>query len=344
METAPHDEVIDCFRAVVYGANPLVGVDVSAISRDKAEMLGGKATVQNLLIRTRVGDADHVALMSVVHPAGRDDAPLFVGLNFRGNHTITTEAVIPFPDPSAAQLAYDEHTASPQARGSQAGRWPLQLIIERGYGIATVCYLQFGPDSTALRDEGLMPMLYPQSEQDWGGLGLWAWYLQRMLDVLREQGLGSRHIAFGHSRLGKAALWAAAQDARFAGVVANNSGCMGASLSLSEGAETPALLAEVRPYWFTAEFGKRIRAGQALPTQDLLLAAIAPRPVYVASAADDVGADPEGERLAVEAVRRSNPGAPVGYHCRLGGHEVTAEDWEHFLDYFSATTAQGDVA
>lgn len=336
MESAARAKQIKSLAAEIYGCGPTVAARISTLSHDQQPGFGGAATVRNLLLRTEVGDSSHVAQMSIVHPAGHERVPLFVGLNFRGNHTIATDAAIALPEDSAAPLAYDEYTANPQPRGSLAGRWSLAAILERGFGLATVCYLQLGPDSAALREQGLLPMLRPRDAEGWGGLGLWAWYLQRMLDVLLDQDLGSRHIAFGHSRLGKAALWAAAQDVRFDGVIANNSGCMGASLSLSDGAETPALLAEVRPYWFAAEFERRVRGGVPLPTQDRMLAAIAPRPVYVASAEDDRGADPDGERLAVEAARRANPDAPLGYHCRPGGHDVTAGDWEHFLDYFDS--------
>lgn len=338
------DETLRRFASSVYGAGPTVSADVMITSHSESTLTGGAATVHELTIRTAAGDASHRAQMAVVLPAGRSDAPLFVGLNFRGNHTIAHDPAIAVPAESAAPVAYDEYTTAPQRRGALAHRWPLELMIERGFGLATVCYLQLAPDSPALRTQGLLPLLAPGATAAWGGLGLWAWYLQRMLDALRATGLGSRHIAFGHSRLGKAALWAAAQDERFDGVVANDSGCMGASLSLSPGAETPQLLAEVRPYWFSAEFARIVKQDGPLPTQDMLLASVAPRPVYIASAADDIGADPEGERLAVEAARRANPGAPIGYHCRPGGHDVTVQDWVHFLDYFSSIHGRSAAA
>lgn len=341
VDTMERDEVLSRFARVVYGNGPTVTWRTTVAAHLRTTALNGQAQAHQMLLRTDVDGAAHVAQMTVLHPSGREDAPLFVGLNFRGNHTISTDAAIPLPASSAAPLAYDEYTASPQERGMLAKRWPLDLILERGFGIATVCYLQLGPDSPRLRTQGLLPMLDP-SGTVWGGLGLWAWYLCRMSDALRQTGLGGRQIAYGHSRLGKAALWAGAQSESFDGAVANDSGCMGASLSVSPGAETPALLASVRPYWFTGDFGGSVESA-VLPTQDVLIAAIAPRPVYIASAADDVGADPEGERLAVEAARRINPGAPVGHHRRAGGHDVTSEDWAHFLDYFSAPDRWSDA-
>ncbi|MGO1465630.1 MAG: glucuronyl esterase domain-containing protein [Candidatus Corynebacterium faecigallinarum] len=195
-------------------------------------------------------------------------------------------------------------------------------------------YLQLGPDSPDLYSAGLFPLFRPSNSTSWGGIGMWAWYLQRMLDVLRVERLGSVHIAFGHSRLGKTAIWAAAQDPRFSAVVSNDSGCMGASLSVSPGVETPAVLARVRPYWFNDDFVDGVLAGRELPSQDQLLSSIPPRVVYVASAEEDVGADPRGEEMSVERVRAAHPDAAVGYHCRPGPHDVQDVDWQHYLDFF----------
>ena len=173
------------------------------------------------------------------------------------------------------------------------------MLIDRGYGLATACYLQLGPDSPALRTTGAFPLLQGSALTSWGGIGMWAWMMQQILDTLLQGSLGTEHIAFGHSRLGKTALWAALQDERFAGVVANNSGCMGASMSTAADAETPELLAEICPYWFTEGFSQRVREGAPWLGADMLLSAIAPRPVYVTSAAEDAPADPAGERAAI---------------------------------------------
>lgn len=344
MLNADRHELVTALAGAVYGDGPAQSPSIRVHDREEALGLDGTARFQNLVLDVSTPSGTHQILLTVVTPAAATQVPVMVGLNFRGNHTIDSDPAISLPDDREFPLHYDQFTGDPQPRGSYAGRWQLPTLIGRGYGVATACYLQAGPDSPELHTRGLYPLLQGAAPGAWGGLGMWAWLLQRILDVLLQESIGSAHIAFGHSRLGKAALWAALQDERFAGLIANNSGCMGASMSSAPGAETPSLLAEVRPYWFAEAFPHRVATGQPWPAADRLLAGISPRHVYVASAEDDAPADPAGERAAVELAREAEPGGSFGYHLREGGHDVTAHDWEQFLRYFDGaqrTTSSG---
>ena len=71
--------------------------------------------------------------------------------------------------------------------------------------------------------------------------------------------------------------------------------------------------------------------------QHELLALIAPRPLCVGSAADDLWSDPKGERLSLEAavpvyeLYGKGCSERLGYHIREGRHEIKPEDWDQYL-------------
>lgn len=157
----------------------------------------------------------------------------------------------------------------------------------------------------------------------------------------------------GHSRLGKAALWAGAQDERFAAVISNDSGCLGAALSRRRFGETLGFLTDTFPHWLPKRIHRYVEREDELPVdQHQLLGLVAPRPLYVASASEDRWADPRGEFLATRAASEvyermgleglsltsfPEPGSfqhgTLAYHLRRGDHDLTRWDWERFLDF-----------
>jgi len=366
-------EVMRALETHVYGRTPDTSARqaeaVQEVREHDAAALGGKATRTQLRVWP-VGRKGPFIDLLVYLPNGKGgQSPVFLGANFGGNHTAVDDPKVFLPETWVSKQWSDParpDRASEKQRGSQSSRWQLEMLIARGYGLATFYYGDVEPDHPEGWKEGFRAALSPAGRDtvwkdgEWAGVGAWAWGLSRSLDVLSRMPSvdASRVAVIGHSRLGKASLWAGAQDGRFALVISNESGCGGAALSKRIFGETVGVISGFYkgrgfPHWFTARFATYSENEAAMPLdQHWLLATVAPRPLYVASAAEDLWADPRGEFLgAVHAdpvfrllgasglgtevfpeVGRA-VGGSVGYHNRAGKHDVTAEDWANYLDF-----------
>ena len=296
----------------------------------------------------------------------RRPAPLVLGPNFSGNQTVLDDPKIqPTPiwtKPKTA-TAYEHVAPADSTRGIGAQQWQVRLLLQRGYAFATYYYGDLEPDAKNMQQYSARNLYSTpadlQKPDAWGAFGLWAWGLSRALDYLQLDPLiDATHVAVtGHSRLGKTADWAAAQDLRFAAVLSNESGHGGQSIQRRALGETVAHLAGSFPYWFCPAYAQWVGHDKDIPVDgNLLLSLLAPRPVYVGSAVGDEWSDPHGEFLSAVSASRvyallgkpalppSTPqpaldtpigvtGSDVAYHERTGKHDVTAFDWQHYLDF-----------
>lgn len=352
-------ELMELFAAEVYGRTPDEHIDVThQIVKVNNHAMNGKATSQQIKFIFSNGKKNVEALLLLHIPnTAKGKVPVFVGYNFKGNHSTTTDTTVLY---SPGFLLIKDKDDPDWERGIQQNRWNLETIIDRGYAVATMCYHDIYPDKPKFRDQSIVSLFSGYSaeslaDDEWQAIGAWAWGSSRIVDYLETlDRIDSEKVALmGHSRQGKAALWAGAQDTRFEIVIANESGCGGAALSRRKYGETLSVINTNFPHWFCHNFKEYNNREEMLPVdQHQLIALIAPRKVYVASAEEDRWADPKGEFLsafhagpvyqlyglnAIESDKMPPLHAPirgdVGYHIRAGVHDVTVYDWARYLDF-----------
>lgn len=357
-------EILELFRTHVYGRAPAKPKSLAfdVFDRD-ARALGGKAIRKQVRVRfAGKADGPGMDLLMYLPNKAKKPVPVFVLLNFQGNHTIHRDPAIRLTSSwiRKGRKGVVDHRATEKARGVARSRFPVDRILARGYGLATAYYGDIDPDYHDGFENGVHGAFdtYPKGKRPsdaWGAIGAWAWGLARAMDYFETDADvdARRVVVLGHSRLGKTALWAGARYERFAVVISNDSGCGGAALSRRAFGETVKRINTHFPHWFCANFKKYNDREVALPVdQHMLIALMAPRPVYVASAVKDRWADPRGEFLSAYhagAVYRlfGKRGLPsdemppvdrpvhetVGYHVRSGGHDLTEYDWQRYMDF-----------
>ena len=362
-ENVRKPELIDYYENYVFGKRPSFKPTVaySILSVDTISIGGVKMEHTEIEADFKYRGRKMKSYYAKFLPLNIKDPIVFVGLNFFGNSTLDTLSTLTQSNHFVmknAGVKTKGHRVTADSRGAKAYRWPLDVIVGSECGLITAHYADFDPDVNNGFLDGVHGLaegrVHIRKRNEWGSISAWAWGLSELQSYLELQPetKNSKTAVIGHSRLGKAALWAGITDERFDLVISNNSGCAGAAQFRTMRGEDVEKITNRFPYWFARNFQSfRGNDSLLLVDQEMLLSLVAPRALYVASASKDSWADAEGEYLsfyksqaiyslydstleipykypsANESIQYGN----MAYHLRAGEHEILRWDWERYI-------------
>ncbi len=334
-------ELLDVYRREVFGVSPPrpEGLTFKQVESNPRAM-DGAATLKRIAVSFALGGETFTFHVTLFVPNRRTGpASVFLQLNHRG---------VENTDPT---------------RRTRMDYWPAEYVIARGHAIAAInVAAEVDPDD-AKATTGVRAFYRKHharaADFTWGTLAAWAWSGSRAVDYfLTDADLDAKRIAvLGHSRTGKTALWAAAQDERFALACVNGAGEGGPALARRHFGETLGQITEKFPHWFTPRYASYAQRIDELPVDShQLIALVAPRGYHGGDGTHDLWADPRGAWLAlVEAskVWALHGKAPplkdkmplvndllmqgsLAYHLHAGPHALTTFDWKLYLDHAEA--------
>jgi len=335
-EKVRRPEVLQLFENNVYGQMPKSFDSIRySITNKDASAMNGKAQLKQVLIEVfNNSKSVKINLILFVPNNVKKPVPAFLLINNRGRSNT---------DPS---------------RVMKSDFWPAEMLIDSGYAIAAFHVSDLAPDNKETFGNGVLQMYPEQLAADNGmrAIGAWALGASRVMDYFeKDADINAQKVAVvGHSRGGKASLWAAAEDKRFAICISNCSGNTGAALSRRQFGERISNINTTFPYWFNTNYKKFNDKEDLLPVdQHMLISLIAPRPVYATNASKDLWADPKGTFMSLKnaekvfalyGIKSNLPANPpeinnpvinsaLGYHNREGEHNLTMYDWSNFIKF-----------
>lgn len=350
------------FQHYMYGVMPPAPRDPTfTVEREDRRFFDGKATKREVTISFGPAGSPRLQLLLVVPNDRKAPAPVFVGPNFAGNHTVVSDPSVALPTAwmSPGSPGVKDNRATEAGRGAQVDVWAIDDAVARGYAVATFYCGDVAPDHPG-RADGVFPVFRDADRKDaadteWGAVAAWAWGISRAVDYLvSDRDIDRERVAVvGHSRLGKATIVAAAFDERIALAIPHQAGCGGTAPSRGKVGESVKQINDRFPHWFDGVFKTFNDKVDHLPfDQNCLVALVAPRPVLLTNAVEDQWANPEGQFRVLKAAdpvyRFLGAGglesdempkvgqlvdSTLGFHIRPGKHSMGREDWKVFLDF-----------
>ena len=365
-ENERRPELKALFQHYMYGYLPPKPEEVKYEVRLLDEkFLDGKAMLSEATISFVKPALKHKLHVLLVEPNSKQPAPVFIGMNFCGNHAVVDHPQVHIPESWVYKFCagVENDHATEKGRGGQRDAWNVDLIVDRGYALASFYSGDIDPDTKEFTD-GIEPAFWKSKTaepgpSDTAAISAWAWGYHRVVDLLiaeRAKTIDKNRIAaVGHSRNGKTTLLAAAMDERIALAIPHQAGCGGTGPSRTSDtrAESVKRINTAFPHWFCGEFKNFNEQTELLPfDQNCLVALCAPRPVLFTNAEEDLWANPDGQFDVLKAASpvyeflgaeglgaKTRPelnqplNSRLGYFIRPGKHQMTRDDWKVFLDY-----------
>jgi hypothetical protein len=323
------EEMLDIMQYEVYGYLPQKPDKLEWTVKNNyiGNFCAGKATAQYVELTAYWGEKSFKFPFMAVIPTAKGPHPFFIHINFRPN----------VPD----------------------RYMPTEEIVDQGFACLSFCYEDVTKDNNDFTS-GLAGVLYEngvRGPRDCGKIAMWAWAAQRVMDYAETEPRLDKSCAIvcGHSRLGKTALLCGATDERFKFAYSNNSGCSGASITRDKVGERVADITKMFPYWFCESYAQYANREHEMPfDQHYLIASVAPRYAYVASASEDLWAAPDSEMLSCVAASEAYESMGlvgfvcenrlpeigdiyhegcIGFHERAGLHYFSREDWNKLIQF-----------
>ena len=343
-------ELIRLYESEIYGRVPAKTPVVTwQVAETDARARSGTAVMKRIV--GSVGakpDGPRINVMLYTPVDAKKAVPVILLVNFGGG-----------PQPAAGSGAGGGRAINPHAFSDAPAAAD---VIARGWGYATVGYLDIQPDRANSWNDGVIGLTLtagqPPAPDEWGTIGAWAWGISRILDYFEtDRSVNAKQVAVhGHSRLGKTVLWASAKDERIAAAYSSCAGEMGSALARRDWGETVDDMAQNFPWQFAGNFQKWVGRWNEMPVDaHMLIALSAPRPVFITGGTGDQWADPVGQFLAqvsagpvYRLLGRKDLGVAqlppldtpltagdLGWHYHTGGHTATLADWKAFLEFLA---------